>query len=35
MQAQIAALMMPPAQALAADEGFDQRWAPGGPWRNV
>lgn len=35
IQAQIAALMMPPAQAVAAGQGFDQRWAPGGPWRVV
>jgi predicted nucleotidyltransferase component of viral defense system len=35
IQAQIAALMMPSARAVAAGEGFDQRWAPGGPWRSA
>lgn len=33
IQAQIAALMMPPAQAVATGRAFDQRWPPGGPWR--
>jgi hypothetical protein len=35
IQTQIAALMMPPAQAVATARRFDQRWQPGGPWRNV
>jgi hypothetical protein len=35
IQAQIAALMMPPAQAVAMGRSFDQRWPPGGPWRNM
>jgi hypothetical protein len=33
IQAQIAALMMPPSQAVAIGRPLDQRWAPGGPWR--
>jgi hypothetical protein len=35
IQAQIAALMIPPAQAVAGGQGFDQQWTPGGPWRKV
>ena len=35
IQAQIAALMMPPAQAVAGTQRFDQKWQPGGPWRNT
>ena len=35
IQAQIAALMMPPAKTVGAGQGFDQRWAPGGPWRSA
>lgn len=35
IQPQIAALMMPPAQAVATAWRFDQSWQPGGPWRNV
>lgn len=35
IQAQIATLMMPPAQAVAGAQRFDQKWQPGGPWRNM
>lgn len=35
IQAQIAALMMPPAQAVVAGQRFDQWWTPGGPWRGA
>ena len=35
IQAQIAALMMPPAHAVATDQRFDQKWQPGGPWLDI
>lgn len=34
VQARIAALMLPPARAVAAGQAFEGRWAPGGPWRD-
>lgn len=29
----IRAFLMPPSKAVASGEGFEARWAPGGPWR--
>lgn len=35
IQAQIAELMMPPANAVATAQLFDRTWQPGGPWLKV
>jgi len=35
IQAQVAALLMPPALALVRKEAFNSPWPPGGPWHDT